>query len=66
MTDISTYTTIEQCQARLDEIKPLIIELAQGGADVPGHEDHSTFKSYLNEQQGLRYRINQIQQGNDS
>lgn len=60
MTDTNTYTTIEQCQDRLDIIEPLMVQLATAGADVPSHEDYDTFKAYHRERQGLQHRINQI------
>ena len=63
MTDISTYTTTAQCVARLAEIEPEISNLAQAGAGVKSHEDHDTLQLYLREQQGLRHRIFEIENG---
>ena len=63
MTDINTYTTTTECDARLGVIEIAIKSLIDAGAHLSSHEDQATLQLYLREQDGLRFRIREIETG---
>tara|TARA_R110000868_G_scaffold4056_8_gene24773 strand:- start:297 stop:494 length:198 start_codon:yes stop_codon:yes gene_type:complete len=65
MTDISTYTTIAECNTRLSEIEAAIKSLIDAGAHLSSHEDYATLQLYLREQAGLQFRSREIEMGSE-